>query len=130
MVEDSRAQKRAIKTSRRNPTEALVEEGLKPAESVVVYPPDALKDGSKVTVTKANQASNRTRLRFAESVQRLIPTQYERSPRALPLRRQQRRKPLEIDIPAADDDADALALEIGAQFARRGEPEAAGRFRR
>ena len=53
VVEDGRAHKRAIKTSRRNPAEALVEEGLTPAETVVVYPPDALKDGARVTVTKA-----------------------------------------------------------------------------
>ena len=53
VIEDGYARKRAIKTARRNPVEALVEDGLKPDEAVVIYPPDALKDGAKVAVTKA-----------------------------------------------------------------------------
>jgi HlyD family secretion protein len=53
VVEDGRAHKRPINTARRNPVDALVDEGLQPAESVVVYPPDALKDGARVTVTNA-----------------------------------------------------------------------------
>jgi hypothetical protein len=44
--------KSSASSTRRNPVEALVEEELKPDESVVVYPPDALKDGARVTVTK------------------------------------------------------------------------------
>lgn len=53
VIEAGRAHKRPIVTSRRNPVEALVDEGLKPDEAVVIYPPDALKDGAKVAVTKA-----------------------------------------------------------------------------
>ena len=49
-VDGGRAAKRAVKVPRRNGVEALVEEGLKPGETVVVYPSDALKDGSRVTV--------------------------------------------------------------------------------
>ncbi len=49
-VDGGRAVKRAVKVPRRNGVEALVEEGLKPGETVVVYPSDALKDGSRVTV--------------------------------------------------------------------------------
>lgn len=53
VIEDGRAHKRPIKTTRRNPAEALVEEGLKPGEAVVIYPPDALKDGLQVEMAKA-----------------------------------------------------------------------------
>ena len=50
IVEGERAHRRAVKVARRNTLEALVEDGLKPAERVVVYPSDALKDGSRVEV--------------------------------------------------------------------------------
>jgi multidrug efflux pump subunit AcrA (membrane-fusion protein) len=40
--------KRAVKAPLRNGAEALVEEGLKPGERVVVYPSDALRDGSRI----------------------------------------------------------------------------------
>ena len=52
VVEDERAIKRAIRSSRRNGVEALVEDGLKPGEVVVVYPSDALGDGSRVLVVR------------------------------------------------------------------------------
>jgi HlyD family secretion protein len=52
VVEGGRAVKRAIKTSRRNGVEALVEEGLQKGETVVVYPSDALGDGGRVDVLK------------------------------------------------------------------------------
>jgi HlyD family secretion protein len=52
VVEGGRAVKRAIKTSRRNGVEALVEEGLQKGETVVVYPSDALGDGSRVDILK------------------------------------------------------------------------------
>jgi HlyD family secretion protein len=48
VARDGRAVKRAVKAPLRNGTEALVEEGLKPGERVVVYPSDALRDGSKI----------------------------------------------------------------------------------
>ena len=48
VLEGERARKRAVKLARRNNLEAMIEDGLKPAERVVVYPSDALKDGSRV----------------------------------------------------------------------------------
>jgi HlyD family secretion protein len=49
-VDGGRASKRALKVPRRNGVEALIEEGLKPGERVVVYPSDALKDGSRLEI--------------------------------------------------------------------------------
>jgi HlyD family secretion protein len=54
-IESDRAKKRAVKVPRRNATEALVEEGLRPGERVVVYPSDALRDGAKVEVVRRGQ---------------------------------------------------------------------------
>jgi HlyD family secretion protein len=51
-VEDKRARKRALKVPRRNGVEAMIEEGLRPGERVVVYPSDALKDGARVSVRR------------------------------------------------------------------------------
>ena len=51
VVEDSRAHKRPVKVPRRNGVEAMVEDGLKPGDEVVVYPSDALKDGSRLART-------------------------------------------------------------------------------
>ena len=51
VVDGERAHKRAVKLARRNNLEAMIEDGLKPGELVVVYPSDALKDGSRVEVT-------------------------------------------------------------------------------
>jgi len=52
-VEEGHARKRAVKAPRRNGVEALIEEGLRPGERVVVYPSDALRDGAKLQgVTK------------------------------------------------------------------------------
>ena len=48
VIEGERARKRAVKLARRNNLEAMIEGGLKPGERVVVYPSDALKDGSRV----------------------------------------------------------------------------------
>jgi len=50
VVDGERAQRRAVKVARRNNLEAMVEDGLKPGERVVVYPSDALKDGSRVEI--------------------------------------------------------------------------------
>ena len=52
VVEEERAAKRAVKVPRRNGIEALVEEGLRPGERVVVYPSDSLADGARVTERK------------------------------------------------------------------------------
>jgi len=49
-LDGERARKRALKVPRRNGVEALVEDGLKEGERVVVYPSDALKDGARVEV--------------------------------------------------------------------------------
>lgn len=53
LVQDRRAVKRPIKTTRRNGVEALVEEGLKPGDTVIVYPSDALKDGARIVLKGA-----------------------------------------------------------------------------
>jgi HlyD family secretion protein len=52
VVEGDRARKRVIKVPRRNGTEAMVEDGLRPGDEVVVYPSDALKDGSRLLRTR------------------------------------------------------------------------------
>jgi HlyD family secretion protein len=49
VAQDGRARKRAVKAPRRNGIEALVEVGLQPGERVIVYPSDALKDGSRLS---------------------------------------------------------------------------------
>jgi HlyD family secretion protein len=48
VAQDSMAVKRAVKAPLRNGAEALVEDGLTPGERVVVYPSDALRDGSRI----------------------------------------------------------------------------------
>lgn len=48
VADGGRAVKRAVKAPLRNGTEAMVEEGLKPGERVVVYPSDALRDGARI----------------------------------------------------------------------------------
>jgi HlyD family secretion protein len=50
VVEGERARRRAVKAARRNNLEAMVEDGLKAGDRVVVYPSDALKDGSRVEI--------------------------------------------------------------------------------
>ena len=48
VADGGRAVKRAVKAPLRNGAEALVEDGLKQGERVVVYPSDALRDGSRI----------------------------------------------------------------------------------
>jgi HlyD family secretion protein len=48
VAEGDRASKRAVKVPRRNGAEAMVEDGLKPGERVIVYPSDALRDGARI----------------------------------------------------------------------------------
>jgi len=48
VADGGRAVKRAVKAPLRNGAEALVEDGLKPGERVVVYPSDALRDGLRI----------------------------------------------------------------------------------
>lgn len=45
-----RAARRAVKVAMRNSLEAAVEEGVKPGDRVIVYPPDSLRDGSRIEV--------------------------------------------------------------------------------
>jgi HlyD family secretion protein len=47
-AEGGRAVKRAVKAAQRNGVEALVEDGLRPGDRVVIYPSDALRDGSRI----------------------------------------------------------------------------------
>jgi HlyD family secretion protein len=54
-LENARAHKRAVTAPRRNGVEALIEEGLRPGERVVVYPSDALREGATVAVVRKGQ---------------------------------------------------------------------------
>jgi HlyD family secretion protein len=49
VAEGNRARKRTLKSGPRNASEAVVEGGLAAGERVVVYPSDALKDGSRLS---------------------------------------------------------------------------------
>jgi HlyD family secretion protein len=53
VADGDRAARRPVKVPRRNGAEALVEEGLKPGDRVVVYPSDALRDGSRLEVVRS-----------------------------------------------------------------------------
>ncbi|HKI63327.1 MAG TPA: HlyD family efflux transporter periplasmic adaptor subunit [Burkholderiales bacterium] len=48
VLEGGRALLRPVKLARRNGSEAMIEQGLEPGETVVVYPSDALEDGTRV----------------------------------------------------------------------------------
>ena len=52
VLDGERTQKRAVKVARRNGLEAMIDDGLKAGERVVVYPSDALKDGARVRVQR------------------------------------------------------------------------------
>ena len=52
LADGARAQKRAVKVPRRNGAEAMVEDGLKAGDRVVVYPSDALRDGSMIDASR------------------------------------------------------------------------------
>jgi HlyD family secretion protein len=53
VADGNRAVKRSVKVPRRNGAEAMVEDGLQPGERVVVYPSDALRDGSRLEVVRS-----------------------------------------------------------------------------
>ncbi|HEX9184873.1 MAG TPA: HlyD family efflux transporter periplasmic adaptor subunit, partial [Burkholderiales bacterium] len=53
VADGSRAVKRSVKVPRRSGAEAMVEEGLRPGDRVVVYPSDALRDGSRLEVVRS-----------------------------------------------------------------------------
>jgi len=48
VAREGEARKREVKLERRNSLEAMVSEGVQPGERVVVYPSDALRDGSRI----------------------------------------------------------------------------------
>ena len=50
LARDGRAVRQPVKVALRNGVEAVVEEGLRAGEQVVVYPPDSLRDGARVAV--------------------------------------------------------------------------------
>jgi len=50
VVEGGRALKRRVTSTRRNGLEAMIDAGLRPGETVVVYPPDSLADRARVRV--------------------------------------------------------------------------------
>ena len=50
VIDAERARLRTVKVARRNNLEAMIEGGLEPGDRVVVYPSDALKDGSRVEI--------------------------------------------------------------------------------
>jgi HlyD family secretion protein len=54
-VEDGKAHKRTVETPQRNGRQAVVTAGVKAGDTVIVYPPDTLADGSRVELRKANQ---------------------------------------------------------------------------
>jgi HlyD family secretion protein len=53
VADGGRAVRRSVKVPRRSGAEAMVEEGLKPGDRVVVYPSDALRDGSRLEVVRS-----------------------------------------------------------------------------
>jgi HlyD family secretion protein len=52
---DGRAVKRALDVPRRNGVEAMVQDGVKPGERVIVYPSDALRDGSRIEIVSGGR---------------------------------------------------------------------------
>ena len=50
VIDAERARLLTVKVARRNNLEAMIEGGLEPGDRVVVYPSDALKDGSRVDI--------------------------------------------------------------------------------
>jgi HlyD family secretion protein len=55
VADGNRARRRSLEVRLRNPVEALVDKGLAPGERVVVYPSDALKDGSRLELRSARR---------------------------------------------------------------------------
>jgi HlyD family secretion protein len=55
VVQGDSAAKRAVNVPRRNGVEAMVEDGLKPGERVIVYPSDALRDGARIEIVSGGR---------------------------------------------------------------------------
>jgi HlyD family secretion protein len=51
-IRDGRAARQPVRAPERNALEARVDSGLAPGDRVVVYPPDALRDGSRVALLR------------------------------------------------------------------------------
>lgn len=52
VIEANRARQQAVTVSRRNATEAVIDQGLDPGAQVVIYPSEALRDGARVVVAR------------------------------------------------------------------------------
>ncbi len=52
-VEDGKARRRPVEVGHRNPDEAEILSGLKPGETVIVHPSDAVKDGARIEPRRA-----------------------------------------------------------------------------
>ena len=50
LVREGRAVRQPVRVALRNGVEAAVEEGVRPGEQVVVYPPESLRDGARLRV--------------------------------------------------------------------------------
>jgi HlyD family secretion protein len=50
VIEEGIARQRPVKVARRGALDAMIESGVQPGETVVVYPSDALRDGARVTL--------------------------------------------------------------------------------
>jgi HlyD family secretion protein len=55
VVQGDAAARRAVNVPRRNGVEAMVEDGLKPGERVIVYPSDALRDGARIEIVSGGR---------------------------------------------------------------------------
>jgi HlyD family secretion protein len=54
VASDGRAHKRRVKVGGRTPTDAWIEEGLAPAERVIVYPSDSVADGKRLKAVRGS----------------------------------------------------------------------------
>jgi HlyD family secretion protein len=50
VVDGEHARKRMVRVSRRSGTETMVSSGVRPGDRVIVYPGDAVKDGTRITL--------------------------------------------------------------------------------
>lgn len=50
LADSDRARKRKLELARRGGTEAMVASGVKPGQRVIIYPGDAIKDGTRISV--------------------------------------------------------------------------------
>jgi HlyD family secretion protein len=55
VAQEGAAVKRAVKVPHRNGVEAVIEDGVRAGERVIVYPSDALRDGAKIEIATAGR---------------------------------------------------------------------------